>query len=67
MHINKKFELNTGTGERLAYSVGEVAAMINVSPKSIRALVKRGLLKPSRALRHLRFTRADVEKLLANS
>lgn len=64
--INNKSEPNTGTGERLAYSVSEVAAMLNLSTKSVRRLANRGLLKPCKALRHLRFTRADVENLLAN-
>jgi excisionase family DNA binding protein len=50
---------------RLAYSVREVAAMLNVSSKSVRRLVDRDLLKASRALRHLRITRVSLESFLA--
>ncbi len=50
---------------RLAYSVREVAAMLNVSSKSVRRLLARDLLKASKALRHLRITRASLESFLA--
>ena len=49
---------------RIAVSVNEAAAMINVSSKSIRRLIDRELLKPCRALRHLRIPVAQLEKLI---
>jgi excisionase family DNA binding protein len=49
---------------RLAYSVRETAAMLGVSEKSVRRLVVRGLLRPSRALRHLLIPRSEIERLL---
>ena len=52
---------------RLAYSTQEVAAMLNISTKTVRRLVCRGLLKPSRALRHLRFSREEVQHFLATT
>ena len=56
---------NNGTEpRRIAVSVDQAAAMINVSSKSIRRLIDRGLLKPCRALRHLRIPVAQIEALL---
>ena len=49
---------------RLAYTVQEVAEMLAVSPKTIYRLVDRGLLKSSKALRHLRITRQSIEAFL---
>ena len=49
---------------RIAVSVSEAAAMINVSSKSIRRLIDRELLKPCRALRHLRIPISEIEKLI---
>ena len=54
-------------GGRLAFSVKEVAAILGVCEKSVRRLVARGLLRPSRALRHLRIARSEVEKFLERS
>src|SRR5437016_4590162 len=39
---------------RLAFSVKEVALILGVSEKTVRRLVQRGLLRSSKALRHLR-------------
>ena len=50
---------------RLALSVKETAAVIGVSVPSVRRLIERGLLRPSRALRHLRISAAEVERFLA--
>ena len=47
--------------ERIFYSVSEVAAMFNISEKSVYRLLERGLLKSSSALRHKRILRASVE------
>lgn len=49
---------------RLAYSVRETASMLGVSEKSVRRLVVRGLLRPSRALRHLLIPRSEIERFL---
>lgn len=38
---------------RLAFSVQETAQMLGVCDKSVRRLILRGLLRPSRALRHI--------------
>lgn len=49
---------------RLAYRVDEVAAMLGISGKSVRRLIARGLLKPSKALRHLLITRQELDRFL---
>jgi excisionase family DNA binding protein len=50
---------------RLALSVREAAAALGVSEKSVRRLVDRGLLKPCRALRHLRIPVGQIAQLLS--
>jgi len=36
----------------------------NISPISLRRLVKRGLIKPNTALRHLIFARSELDRFL---
>ena len=54
-------------GERLAFSVQETAEALGVCEKTIRRLVARGLLRPSRALRHLLIARREIERFLAET
>lgn len=49
----------------LAFKLSDAASLLGVSPTSIRRAVKRGLLKPSRAFRHLVFSREELERFLA--
>jgi len=49
---------------RLAFSVKEAAEILGVSEKSVRRLIIRGLLRPSRALRHLLIPRKELERFL---
>lgn len=49
---------------RLAYSVKEAALILGVSEKSVRRLIDRGLIRPSRALRHLLIPRKEIERFL---
>ena len=53
-----------GACERMAFSLEECAKLLGISVKSVRRLIERGLLKPSRALRHLRISRVEIEKFL---
>ncbi len=53
-----------GTPPRLAYSVQEAARLLGVCDKSIRRLILRGLLRPSRALRHLRIPKEELDRFL---
>ena len=49
---------------RLAYNLKETADTLGVSEKSVRRLVDRQLLNPSRALRHLIFSKKEIERFL---
>jgi excisionase family DNA binding protein len=52
---------------RLAYSVKEAAEILGVSDKTIRRLVDRGLLKPSRAIRHLLIPASSLQRFLQDT
>lgn len=49
---------------RLAYSIQETAHMLGVCDKSVRRLILRGLLRPSRALRHLLIPKHELDRFL---
>ena len=49
---------------RLAFRVDEVAEMLGISQQSVRRLIARRLLKPSKALRHLLIPRRQIEEFL---
>lgn len=49
---------------RLAYSIDETAQMLGVCTKTVRRLISRRLLRPSRALRHLLIPRTEIERFL---
>jgi excisionase family DNA binding protein len=61
-HITKG-DLNSGS-VRLAFSVKEAAALLGVSEKTLRRLIKRKLLRASNALRHLLISRRELERFL---
>jgi len=48
----------------MAYSLKEKAQMLGISEKSVRRLIARNLLRPSRALRHLLIARSEIERFL---
>ena len=50
--------------ERLAYSRQETAKLLGVSPITIDRLAKRGLLRPSRAIRRPLFSKAEIQRFL---
>ena len=52
---------------RLAFSVRETADALGISEKTVRRLVFRRLLNPSRALRHLLISKKEVERFLADT
>ena len=53
--------------QRLAFSVRETALMLGISEKSVRRLIDRGLLRRSRALRHLLIPRSEIEGFLRDT
>lgn len=56
---------NRPTPVPLVFTVKETAVILKVTPKTVYRLVDRGLLKTSRALRHLRISRRSLEAFLA--
>ena len=52
---------------RLAYSVQETARMLGVCDKSMRRLILRGLLRPSRALRHILVSKQEIDRFLSDT
>lgn len=54
----------TPAGERMAYSLRETAGLLGVSYISIVRLVKRGLLRPSNALRNKIVSRDEIQRFL---
>ena len=59
-----KIELHDKALVRRAFSVKEVALILGISERSVRRLIARGLLKPCRALRHVRIPSEQVDELL---
>lgn len=53
-----------GQMARMAYSIREAAEILGVSEKSVRRLIDRRLLRPSRALRHLLIPKKEIERFL---
>ncbi len=49
---------------RLAFGVRETAQMLGISEKSVRRLIARGLLKPSKALRHHLIDHREILRFL---
>ena len=49
---------------QLGLNLAQTALALGISQMSVRRLVKRGLLKPSRALRTLVFARREIERFL---
>ena len=65
METVSKLEEPSPTAERLAYSIEEAAAMLDVHYFSVYRLIQRGKLKPCRALRgKLLVPRSELLKLL---
>ena len=54
----------TCLGLRLAFSVKETAEILGVSEKTVRRLINRKLLRASRALRHLRIAKKEIERFV---
>ena len=52
---------------RLAFSLRETAGILGVSYISVVRLAKRGLLRPSNALRCRRVSKVEIERFLAET
>jgi len=49
----------------MAYSLSETAESLSVSYVTVHRLIKRGLLKPSGALRHKLIPVSEIERFLS--
>jgi len=52
---------------QLVFTVGEAAAILKVSQKTVYRLVERKMLHAIKALRHLRITKKSLDQFLATS
>ena len=51
-----------------AYKLRDAAKYCGgIHPETLRRMVKRGLIKPCRAARHLLFTRVELDRFLAEA
>ena len=51
---------------QLVFTAGETAALLKVTEKTVYQLVSRQRLHAVKSLRHLRISRASLEKFIAN-
>jgi excisionase family DNA binding protein len=52
------------TQGRLAYKLNEASALLGVSVITIRRAIQRGLIKPSRAFRHVLIPATELQSFL---
>ncbi|MEA3212242.1 MAG: Helix-turn-helix domain [Chthoniobacter sp.] len=52
---------------KIAYSRAEAAALLSISLTTLDDLVKRGLIRPSRATRWPLFAHAELERFMAET
>ena len=52
---------------RLAYSIAETALILGISQRSVHRLLKRGLIRGSKALRKILVARSEIEKFLSET
>ena len=52
--------IDDGTLLKLLYTIAETAFLLNQSDKTIRRFIERGLLKTSKATRHILITRESI-------
>jgi predicted DNA-binding protein (UPF0251 family) len=63
-NITHQTETGRRSVERLSYNTEETCEALGISRTSLWRLVERDLIKPSRALRTLLFSRAEIERFL---
>ncbi|SRR6266446_4608740 len=70
--LRQDFKESTGTRQipsstKRFYSIKEAAVELNLSAPTVRRLISRGLLRPSRATRHIRIPREQLDELARTS
>ncbi|MGV3664231.1 MAG: helix-turn-helix domain-containing protein [Prosthecobacter sp.] len=53
--------------ERRAYKIREAADLIGISVTSLRRAITRGLIKPSRAFRHVIIASEEIDRFLRST
>ena len=61
LELEVKALKGNGSNLKAFYSIKEAAGILGVSDTTIRRLIDRGLLKASRAIRHIRITLDAIE------
>jgi len=64
MPQNKAASLTANPPQRGALKLAQTAEYLSLSPPTIHRLVRRGLLKPNRATRHLIFPLEELNRFL---
>ena len=66
LRVLRPVTLNTteNTQGRLAYKLNEAAALLGVSVITIRRAIDRGLIRPSRAFRHVLISATELQRFL---
>ena len=59
--------MNTEQPPPLAYKLKDAAALIGVSTISMRRAIQRGLIRPSRAFRHVIISADELKRFLKSS
>lgn len=65
--LNQTSENASRTLPRLAYTMEETAEMLGVSYITVHRLLKRGLLRSSRAIRHKVIPASEIERFLKST
>jgi excisionase family DNA binding protein len=57
--------MNSTTLEaRGGFKLKHAAKYLDVSPMTVKRLIERGMLRPNKKLRHLLFSRAELDRFL---
>jgi excisionase family DNA binding protein len=57
--------MNSTTLEsRGGFKLKSAAKYLDVSPMTVKRLIERGMLRPNKKLRHLLFSRAELDRFL---
>lgn len=59
--------MNTEQPPPLAYKLKDAAALLGVSTVTIRRAIHRGLIRPSRAFRHVLISAEELNRLLKST
>ena len=59
--------MNTELSPQLAYKLKDAAALLGVSTVSMRRAIQRGLIRPSRAFRHVLISANELNRFLKST